>query len=161
MKKTYLAVTVALVSLLGVTAARAEAPHHAASYRSQRAHIEGVLASYEKALNASDVDAVAELYTDDAVLLAANSPTAVGIDAVRQAYVGIFQAIDIDLKFTVAEVIVASPEWAFLRSTGSGTITINANGAQIPGASQELFVLHKSKGVWKFARYSFSSRLPA
>ena len=161
MKKTYLAVTAALVPLLGVSSAHADASHEPASYKSQRAQIEGVLSSYEKALNASDVDAVVELYTDDAVLLAANSEPAVGIDAVRQAYVGIFEAIDIDLKFAVAEVILASPDWAFLRSTGSGTITINANGAVVPGASQELFVLHKVRGVWKFARYSFSSRLPA
>jgi len=52
-----------------------------------------------------------------------------------------------------------SPEWAFLRSNSTGTIRILANGAQLPSSNQELFVLHKSQGRWKIARYSFSSVL--
>ncbi len=38
-------------------------------------------------------------------------------------------------------------------------VKILANGAQVPGSNQELFVLHKSQGRWKIARYSFSSVL--
>jgi uncharacterized protein (TIGR02246 family) len=161
MKKTYLALTVALVSLLGVSAARAESPQHASAAQSPRAQIVGVLKAYETSLNASDVNGVAAVYTDDAVLMPPNSPDAVGIDAVRATYAGIFQAIDLDLTFEVAEVKIVSPEWAFLRSTSHGTITILANGAQIPSANHELFVLHKGEGGWKLARYSFSSTLPS
>jgi uncharacterized protein (TIGR02246 family) len=102
-----------------------------------------------------------QLYTDDAVLLAPGAPSAVGINAVRAAYTGIFQAIDIDLTFKIAEVKVVSPDWAFLRSTSNGVVTILANGAQISSSNQELFVLHKSQGRWKIARYSFSSVLPS
>ena len=120
-----------------------------------------VLKSYERSLNASDVAGVVQLYTDDAVLLAPGAPSAVGNNAVRAAYTGIFQAIDIDLTFEIAEVRVVSPDWAFLRSTSNGTITILANGVQAPSSNQELFVLHKSQGRWKFARYSFSSVLPS
>jgi ketosteroid isomerase-like protein len=84
----------------------------------------------------------------------------VGIDAVRATYAGIFQAIDIDLTFRVAEVKVVSPNWAFLRSTSNGTIIDLAHGAHVPSSNQELFVLHKVRGSWKLARYSFSSVLP-
>ena len=38
---------------------------------------------------------------------------------------------------------------------------ILANGAQILRSNHELFVLHKTQGGWKLARYSFSSVLPA
>ena len=127
----------------------------------QRTGIEAVLKSYEQALNASDVEGVAQLFTDDAVVLAPNAPSAVGIRAVRAAYTGIFQAIDLDLTFEVAEVNVVSPDWAFLRSTSSGSITILANGAQVPSSNQELFVPHKTQGRRKLARYSFSSVLPS
>src|SRR4051794_31022532 len=59
----------------------------------ERAEIETVLKSYEQSLNASDVKGVTQLYTEDAVLLAPQAPSAVGIEAVRDAYTGIFQAI--------------------------------------------------------------------
>jgi uncharacterized protein (TIGR02246 family) len=168
--KTYLALTIACLSLQGVPAADAQSPqqprpphsHQRPQSRAQqRAAIEKVLKSYEQALNASDVEGVARLYTDDAVLLAPGAPSAVGVDAVRAAYTGIFQAIDIDLTFEIAEVDVVSSEWAFLRSASKGGVTLLANGAQIPSSNQELFVLHKSHGRWKIARYSFSSTLPS
>nr|WSY56813.1 SgcJ/EcaC family oxidoreductase [Streptomyces sp. NBC_00886] len=126
----------------------------------QHAEIVGVLKSYEQALNAGDVAGVVQLYTDDAVLLPPGAPTAVGIDAVRATYVGIFQALRLDLAFEVAEVNVVSSEWAFLRSASTGTVTILANGAQVPSSNHELFVLNRSSGCWKLARYGFSSVLP-
>jgi uncharacterized protein (TIGR02246 family) len=156
--KTCLALAIACLSLQGASAAEARAPQkHQAQ---QRAAITDVLDRYEQALNASDVDGVVRLFTDDAVL-APNAPSAVGTDAVRATYTGIFGAIDIDLSFEVAEVKVVSPTWAFLRSSSHGTVTNLANGAKVPGRSQELFVLHKIHGRWKLARYSFSSTLPA
>jgi uncharacterized protein (TIGR02246 family) len=155
--KAYLALTVACLSLQGVSAANARPPQHPR----QRAAITAVLKSYERALNAGDVEGVARLYTDDAVVLAPNAPSAVGIDAVRAAYTGIFRTIGLDLTFKVAEVNVVAPNWAFLRSTSNGVVTILANGAQIPSSNQELFVLHRSHGGWRLARYSFSSTLPS
>jgi uncharacterized protein (TIGR02246 family) len=160
--KTCLALAIACLSLQGASAAAARAPHkHPSSRSHQRAAIKGVIKSYERALNASDLEGVTQLFTDDAVVLAPNAPSAVGIDAVRATYTGIFDAIDLDLTFEVAEVNVVAPRWAFLRSTSHGTVTVLANGAQVPARSQELFVLHKSHGRWKLASYSFSSTLPA
>jgi uncharacterized protein (TIGR02246 family) len=169
--KTYLALAIACLSLQLAPVVEAHSPVQPPSPHShprsqskaqQRAAIEKLLKRYEQALNASDVEGVARLYTDDAVLLAPGAPSAVGINAVRAAYTGIFQAIDIDLTFEIAEVNVVSPDWAFLRSTSHGTATVLANGAQIPSSNQELFVLHRSRGCcWKIARYSFSSVLPS
>jgi uncharacterized protein (TIGR02246 family) len=153
--KTYLALAIAGLALVTDSAA-------AAQPRPQpRAAIMAVLKSYEHALNASDVEGVARLYADDAVVLAPNAPSAVGIDAVRATYTGLFQAIDLDLTFEIAEVKVVSPNWAFLRSTSKGVVTILANGTQIPSRNQELFVLRRTYRHWKLARYSFSSVLPS
>jgi uncharacterized protein (TIGR02246 family) len=168
--KTYLAVLVACFALPSVSAATAQSSPRPGSPPSQRAHqpaarqtaaIEAVLRSYERSLNAGDVEGVAKLYTDDAVLLAPNAPSAVGIKAVRAAYTATFRTIELDLTFKIAEVTVVSPGWAFLRSTSHGVVTILANGAQMPSSNHELFVLHKSQGRWKLARYSFASALPA
>jgi uncharacterized protein (TIGR02246 family) len=94
------------------------------------AEIAGVLKSYERSLNAGDAAGVVRLYTDDAVLLAPEAASAVGIDAVRAAYTGIFQAIDVDLTFEVAELKVLSPDWAFLRSTSNGVVTMREREAK-------------------------------
>jgi uncharacterized protein (TIGR02246 family) len=167
--KTFLAVALTGLSLQSVCLAEAQPPQQSRASRPhqrsqsaahQRAAVKAVLKRYEHALNASDVNGVVQLYTDDAVVLAPNAPSAVGIDAVRATYTGIFQAIDIELTFDVAEVNVVSSDWAFLRSTSHGTVTTLADGATLPGKSQELFVLHKVEGHWKLARYSFSSTLP-
>jgi uncharacterized protein (TIGR02246 family) len=167
--RTSLALAIACLSFQVVSAAEAQPaqrPHAhqrspSPSAAQARAAIKGVLASYEQALNASDVEGVVQLYSDDAVVLAPGSPSAVGIDAVRAAYSGIFQAIDLDLTFEIAEVKVVSPSWAFVRSTSRGIVTSRADGAQTSSSNQELFVLHKSQGRWNLARYSFSSVLPA
>jgi uncharacterized protein (TIGR02246 family) len=136
--------------------------HQPARFQAQqRAEIVGVLKNYERALNAGDVAGVVRLYTDDAVLLPPGAPTAVGINAVRATYVGIFQALHFDLTFEVAEVNIASSEWAFLRSASTGAVTVLADGTKLPSSNHELFVLHKTRGGWKLARYSFSSVLPS
>jgi uncharacterized protein (TIGR02246 family) len=167
--KTYLALAIAGFALLTASAAAAQPRRPSPSHSHQRSHsgaqpraaITALLKSYEQALNANDVEAAARLYTDDAVVLAPNAPSAVGIDAVRATYTGLFRALDLDLTFEIAEVKVVSPTWAFLRSTSKGVVTILASGTQIPSSNQELFVLHKTYGRWKLARYSFSSVLPS
>ena len=72
---------------------------------------------------------------------------------------GIFEAIALKLKFQIAETELLSPEWALLRTTSTGVVKILANGAEVPGSNQELFLLRKTDGQWKIARYSFSSVL--
>jgi uncharacterized protein (TIGR02246 family) len=123
--------------------------------------ITSVLTRYAAALKAADAAAVAALYTDDGVLMAPEAPSVVGKPAVEKAYAGMFQAIGVDIQFHVAEIVELTPEWAFARTTSSGTIAIKAAGATIPEANQELFIFHKGgDGMWKIARYSFSVTNP-
>ncbi len=166
--KTYLAIAAACLALqVVVPAAQAQQPQgasaishqpHVADNR-QRAQIDQLLNKYEQALNTSDVNAAVQLYTDDGVFMAPENPTAAGTKALREAYAGVFQAIAIKLKFHVAETQLLSHQWALLRTTSTGVVKILANGAEIPGSDQELFLLRKTNGQWKIARYSFSSVL--
>ena len=163
--KNYLAVAAACLALQVVApAAQAQQPQgapaksHAADTR-QRAQIEQLLNKYEQALNSSDVNAAVQLYTDDGVFMAPENPTAVGTKVLREAYAGVFQAIALKLKFQIAETQLLSPEWALLRTTSTGVVKILANGAEVPGSNQELFLLRKTNGQWKIARYAFSSVL--
>jgi uncharacterized protein (TIGR02246 family) len=166
--KTYLPVAAACLALQIVAPpAQAQQPQgaspkshqpHTADTR-QRAEIEKLLNKYEQALNTSDVQAAVQLYTDDGVFMAPENPTAIGTKVLREAYSGVFQAIALNLKFQIAETQLLSPHWALLRTTSTGVVKILANGAEVPGSNQELFLLRNTNGQWKIARYSFSSVL--
>jgi uncharacterized protein (TIGR02246 family) len=120
------------------------------------------LQRYEKALNASDAEAVMELYAADAVFMPRHSSPAVGRDAVRAAYGKVFKAIKLDIKFAIDEVESLSSTRACARTRSSGTVKVL--GTQLPpGAegNQEFFLLRKEvDGQWRFARYILSTTNP-
>jgi uncharacterized protein (TIGR02246 family) len=123
--------------------------------------IAAVLTCYRDALGRSDADAVTKLFTTDGVLMAQESPSAVCAEAVRHAYGAMFGGIALDIRFEIAEVRLLAAEWAFVRTTSTGTIEIKATGARLPEANQELFIFQKVDGAWKIARYCFSTTLSA
>jgi uncharacterized protein (TIGR02246 family) len=123
--------------------------------------IRNVMSSYEAALNGSSTDAAMPLYADDGVFMAPNNQSAVGKASLRQAYDAVFRAITLKVKFTIAELVVMAPQWAFVRTNSAGTQTINATGATSREANQELFIFKKGDdGKWRIARYSFSTTNP-
>ncbi len=120
-----------------------------------RCEIQTVLGRYERALNASDVDAVLELYADDGVFMPSSAPTAVGIESVRASYEHVFTMIKLNIAFTVEE-IVADGSIAFGVSGSKGTVTVLADGTTAPEENRELFIFQKEDGVWEIARYMFN-----
>ena len=123
--------------------------------------IRQVMSSYEEALNASNTAAVLPLYAEDGVFMAPNNQSAVGKAAVRTAYDAVVEAITLKVKFAIAELVLMSPEWAFVRTNSAGTNKINKTGAVSPEGNQELFIFSKgAEGKWRIARYSFSSTNP-
>ena len=69
--------------------------------------------------------------------------------------------IALDIRFSMAEIRALAADWAFARTTSSGTIEFKATEARAPEANQELFIFQKVDGAWKIARYFFSTTLPA
>ena len=60
------------------------------------------------------------------------------------------------VKFTIVELVVISPQWAYVRTNSAGTQKVNATGATSAEANQELFIFKKSDdGRWQIARYAF------
>jgi uncharacterized protein (TIGR02246 family) len=123
--------------------------------------VAATLAKYQDALNQSDTDAVMELYASDGVFMPQNSPSSIGVDAVRKAYDAVFQAIKLTVEFDIAEVVEMAPDWVFARTNSAGTVKVHATGAGGPEANQELFLLQKIDGAWRIARYCFSTTNPA
>jgi uncharacterized protein (TIGR02246 family) len=136
------------------------APSNAATVGAEAA-IRRVLASYSDALNGGKTAAVLPLYTEDGVFMPPYSQSAVGKEAVRKAYDAVFDELKFHVKFTVAELVVMAPGWAYVRTNSAGTTEHHSTGKTTAEANQELFIFEKgSDGKWRIARYSFSATNP-
>lgn len=125
------------------------------------ASVASLLAKYEEALNQSNTDAVMKLYASDGVFMPQNFPSSIGTDAVRRAYEMVFNNIKLSVKFTVAEIVDMTSDWAFARTNSAGTVTVNATGTKSAEANQELFIFKRDDNKqWKIARYCFSTTNP-
>lgn len=119
--------------------------------------------AYEAAVNASNIDGVMAVYTDDAVFMPQNNPPIQGKGAVKAAYEELFTVLDLDIDFTFDEARMISDEWAFVRTRSGGTIKLTQkNNATVPNTNQELFLLRRAEnGPWLIARYIFATTAPA
>ena len=116
--------------------------------------IRTLLRSYEEALNDSDAEAAAALYTADGVFMPHQFPTSAGAQ-VLDAYRQIFKAIKLEIAFSVDEVTVAD-DLGYALTRSEGTQTVLASGESAPEANRELFTFAKEGGSWKIARYIFN-----
>jgi uncharacterized protein (TIGR02246 family) len=118
------------------------------------------MASYNDALNSGSATAVLPLYAEDAVFMPPFSQSAVGKDAVRVAYDTVFRELSFDVRFTIAELVIMAPSWAYVRTNSAGTTGHASTGKTTAEANQELFIFRKDDGAWRIARYSFSPTNP-
>lgn len=114
-----------------------------------------LLFQYRDALNASGVDQVIPLYTTDGVFMPTGFPSAVGTEQVKGAYAGVFSMIKLNIEFFIDEIEVDG-DHAFARTTSKGSTLIHATGETVPEENRELFVLQRTDGGWKIARYMFN-----
>ena len=125
------------------------------------AAIRRVLGSYSDALNGGKTAAVLPLYADDGVFMPPYSQSAVGKEAVGKAYDAVFGELIFHVKFTIAELVVMAPSWAYVRTNSAGTTEHHSTGKTTAEANQELFIFQKDgNGKWRIARYSFSPTNP-
>jgi uncharacterized protein (TIGR02246 family) len=126
-----------------------------------QAAIRNVMASYNGALNSGSTDAALALYAEDGVFMPPYSQSAVGREAVRRAYDAVFAELKFDVKFTIAELVVLAPNWAYVRTNSAGVTGHASTGKTTAEANQELFIFKRGEdGEWRIARYSFSPTNP-
>ncbi len=116
--------------------------------------IRGLLSTYGGALNASDAELCASLYTSDGVFMPHQFLSSAGANVVG-AYRQIFAAIALNVEFTIDEVTVDG-DLAYALTRSKGTQTILAGDESTPEENRELFVFAKEDGSWKIARYIFN-----
>lgn len=114
-----------------------------------------LLATYERALNTDDTDLAVSCYTRAGVFMPTTLPTAAG-DALTQAYAQIFDAIHLDVRFTIDELQVASDTIAYALTRSNGTQTVHSSGTQTVESNREVFIFTVEDGAWKISRYLFN-----
>lgn len=119
--------------------------------------IKSAIHSYEKALNNSNIKGISQIFMEDGIIILQGSPTIIGADAIQQFYIKLFKALDFGLNFDIDEVVQMSSEWAFVRTSTTGTNKVLADNSSRAGNGHEIFILKKIDGNWKIARYAGSS----
>lgn len=99
------------------------------------------MAAYNAALNGGKTAAVLPLYTEDGVFMPPYSQSAVGRSAVATAYDKVFEELQFDVEFTIAELVVMAPNWAYVRTNSAGTTFHRSLGKKLAEANQELFIV--------------------
>jgi len=123
------------------------------------ADIQGVIAKYESALNASKADDVLKLYGKNPTFMPQHAPAQVGRAAVKQAYDNVFNTIKLDIKFSIHEVeVLGDTAWA--RTSSAGKTKILANNVVVNEGNNELFIFKKENGDWKIYQYLFATNQP-
>lgn len=122
--------------------------------------IKGVIKKYGVAANASDLEAVLELYSSNPVFIPQNVRALVGRDAVRAGYAKLFHNLKLDIRFDIHEV-EQSGDLAWVRTSSQGIQRLLSTKADLPEGNNEIFILIRENGVWKIDQYICATYLPA
>jgi uncharacterized protein (TIGR02246 family) len=115
------------------------------------AGIEAGSDAWEAALNAKDIDALVNLYTEDARLLPPDGEMSVGHDGVRAAFSAMIDAGQSGVT-TIVEATVSGDVGYIV-----GTFTVEAGGDQL-GTGKYIEVWHRGDdGAWRIANDIFNN----
>ncbi|MDH4278581.1 MAG: SgcJ/EcaC family oxidoreductase [Acidimicrobiia bacterium] len=118
--------------------------------------IRELLATYERSLNTSDADLAASSYTPDGIFMPTTLPTVTGTN-MADGYRQIFEAIRLDVTFTIDELVVTGQDTAYALTRSNGTQTLLATGDESAESNREIFLFHRTDtDGWKIARYMFN-----
>ena len=117
--------------------------------------IENLLGTYKTSLNTSDAKLAQSLYAENGIFMPSGAPSAVGSDNILKSYEFIFSQIQLNIEFSIEEIVVDG-NIAFATTSSKGTTLIHATGETIPEENRELFVFENVEGAWKIARYMFN-----
>lgn len=147
-RRRLVCVVVPILVWIACGPAREEAPDG----DDQVAAVRAVTAAIIRADNAGDLEAVIELYTEDAILLPPGNAPIRGRPAIRQHYARLFRQNDLDVSIESEETRVAG-EWAFDRGRTRGQAQPKDGGPVVLIDDTYVMLLRRDAGRgWRIAR---------
>ena len=117
------------------------------------------VARYFDAINAHDLDAVSDVFSDSATLMANEVESVLGATAIREAYAQRFTIFDYARELHVDDCLCVG-EVAVVRCHTTGSFTLRESATRVEGVSRELFVLRPTDAGWKIHVYMFNRTSP-
>lgn len=133
------------------------APDRQASTATDEAAIAEFNRQYLQAINEADIDALADLTTEDHMMISSGGEPLVGKQALVDAMAGAFERIDFDESWTPLETVV-SGDLAYQRGTFVVVATPKAGGDSSRMVGNFLRIYRRQPdGEWFMVRDSFNS----
>ncbi|MCB2229816.1 nuclear transport factor 2 family protein [bacterium] len=155
MRTILAALAVIFIAGCSQQAADQSADHAAIDPAAHQAH-----ENYVAAINSNDLDSLLEMFTDDVVFMAPNSPVMEGKQALMPWLEGYLAAYQTHWVKTVDEFVVAG-EWAFERYSYKSTDTSLEDGSVYEDTGWGLVIYHRdADGKWRVARDAWGQDHP-
>jgi uncharacterized protein (TIGR02246 family) len=152
--------TLALVCIALIACQPASTPAEKAAAAPDPAPISALRDQVTAAYNAGNAAEVANLYTDDAIVMAAHEPAVEGKQAIQASLQAFFQNNTARMTLTAQETQIAG-DWAYDRGAASMTVTPKAGGKPIADSGKYLTILKRLPGgSWKVHRGMDNSNNP-
>ena len=147
---------ITMIVAVAVLAACAPPPGPAELSAEDLEAIEAVTSSWSEAMNAKDWDALAALYTEDAVMMAPDAPAIEGRAAIREFFVAFPPVESIQLD---ALDVDGRGDLAFVRGTYIMTLVSEEGPVEDVGKYLEIR-RREADGTWRLYADIFNSDLP-
>jgi uncharacterized protein (TIGR02246 family) len=133
----------------------APAPESAPEVEDTRAEDEAAIRALRDAFldaqQAGDAERNTSFYTDDAIIMTPGAPSHTGINAIRTALADFFDDCEWNSQEPIEELQVMG-DWAFTRTTWSGTQTDKATGTAATVSGKAVHIYRRQpEGTWKIA----------
>lgn len=124
------------------------------------ASIDSLNQGFNAAVAARDTDAVVSIYSDDARVMPAHMPEAVGKDAIRRAWAGLLSFPGLELSITDNGRIIAEAGDQVVEHGAYRMKFQGPNGQPVEDVGKYVAVFKKVEGAWKIVVDTWNSDMP-
>lgn len=103
---------------------------------------------YQDILNDGKPENLSKVYTEEAMFIGQNFPTAEGLDNITALYSDFLSKLDFNVDFDIKEIQL-DKNIGYVRTISTGSITPKGQKAAVNEANREIFTVNKIEGEWK------------
>ena len=121
--------------------------------------VKSTCVAYASAVNASDSDAYAKLFTEDAIRMPPGAEPERGREQIRRGEQADYDHARLRIRSTPVDAVLLADEWIYGIAQVEGTATSHADGAASSFAATKTWLLRRHpSGQWLIARQMWNVR---